>query len=491
MGDIPRELLCSLIRQQGSSIIHDSTKFRNLLNDFFQGQYKRERKCLSDSLSENVPDTLLTRKNQLPYATLSQQLCQKLIQDLGVNSDLAKWTVDSWAIAFGIILDEETQPHDYTFFIISNPPGAKVSLNNILKGITPLNLKNLELKTYQLLVSHEGYEPWVQSLSLDSRTNSTLTINLTKKAVQSGSIIIETYPHDAEIYLNSKKYGKTPKEIQNLAEGYYEIKLTHPGYKEIIQHRQITPGTNQKIRETLIQEHIQEPPPKTGNLFIDSLPSGASVYINNQFVGNTPVRVQRLSPGNYTIALKLSLYAESRKRIQVKSGEDLRVYETLVKQKKSFLKKAIYALCLLVLLVFLIGFFSSGVPSISPTASPSVNPQTSASNNVITDKDLAIRPYGDYLSEGQINTYFFDVSNDDANNRLLVVTAETQPNDDISTAVGIGYEPSIDNNKFDYVSADSSTNVIDIYNPKPGRYYVVVNGVQGSGYTSVSRSFYK
>ena len=485
MGDIPRELLCSLIQQRGISIIHDPKNFPNFLNDYYKGQYKKERKCLTDALLEDVPKILLNKKDQLAYATVSQQLAQKLNHNLGITPELAKWTVDSWAAALEIIHAEDLQPSDYFLSILSNPPGARVSLNGIFKGITPLDEINLELKTYQLLVSYDGYEPWTQSITLDPRVNSTISINLTKNPVELGSITIETYPSDAEIYLNSKKYGSTPKEIVNLSDGYYEIKLTRPGYKDIILHRQVTTGINVKIRETFIEEHIPKQPRKTGNLIIDSSPSRAPVYLDNQFAGKTPLILRDISSGNHSISFQLSSYTESRRRIQVRDSEDLNIFETLVKQKKPLFTKAIYAFCLLVFLFILVWLFTGGIPP-----PPPVPPQASVQNSAIVTKDLSIRSYGDYLSEGQINTYFFDVSSDEANHRLLKVTSEAAFGNHISMAVGVGYLPSIDDKKFDYVSVAYSTSVIDIYNPKPGRYYVAVKGVLGSGDTRVSRSFY-
>ena len=262
MEDIPRKLLCSLIKQQGNSIIQDPTRFRNLLNDFFHSEYRRERKCLSDSLSEDIPGILLTKRDQLSYSTLSQQLCQKLINNLGITPELARWTVDSWAAALEIVRAEDLQPSDYFLFIISNPPGARIILNGIFIGLTPLNVKNPEIKTHQLSITYEGYQPWTQSLSLDGRTNSTITANLTKKAPQSGSIFIETYPSNAEIYLNSKKYGRTPKEIENLAEGYYEVRLATPGYKDIVIHKHVQAGRTTRITESFVPDPVISPTPR-------------------------------------------------------------------------------------------------------------------------------------------------------------------------------------------------------------------------------------
>jgi tetratricopeptide (TPR) repeat protein len=111
MEDIPRELLCSLILEGGIEIIQDPKNFPNFLNDYYKGQYKKERKCLNDALLEEVPGTLLNKKDQLAYGVISHQLCQKLINNSGINPELAIWTVDTWAIALEII---KTVPERHT-----------------------------------------------------------------------------------------------------------------------------------------------------------------------------------------------------------------------------------------------------------------------------------------------------------------------------------------------------------------------------------------
>jgi len=209
MSDIPRQILCTLIREQGVQVIQNASKFQNLLIDYTKGEFKKERKCLNDSLAEGIPDTLLTKKDQLSYHQLSQQLSQKLIDNLGVTPELAKWTVDSWALALGVIQDQDhffnfnssntlsqnalsseiQQVENYTFTITSNPTGAKLSLNGEPHGVTPLILKNPELKTYSVQISHEGYLPWVQVVDLLSKTDKRISANLEKNTRASESIV--------------------------------------------------------------------------------------------------------------------------------------------------------------------------------------------------------------------------------------------------------------------------------------------------------------
>lgn len=120
---------------------------------------------------------------------------------------------------------------------------------------------------------------------------------------------------------------------------------------------------------------------------------------------------------------------------------------------------------------------------------------TTTPNNQITAKDLALRTYGDYLQQGQSNTYYFDVDNSNEKIKVIKVIAKAASGNKIIATAGYNYVPSIENQKYDYVSSSgiglySSDNVIEIYNPKSGRYFVTVKGLQGSGDTQVSRAFY-
>jgi hypothetical protein len=125
---------------------------------------------------------------------------------------------------------------------------------------------------------------------------------------------------------------------------------------------------------------------------------------------------------------------------------------------------------------------------------PQISGTTTTPTSAMNAKDLAMRSYGDFLQEGQTNTYYFDVSpNDITKYKLIKVFAQGRSGTIITSAVGINYVPSIENNKFDYTSSSSANipyAVIEIDNPNTGRYYVIVKGVAGSGDTRVSISFY-
>jgi tetratricopeptide (TPR) repeat protein len=357
MVDIPQRILCSLIHEHGTSIMRDPVKFRNLLADYYQGGYKKERKCLSDALSERIPEILLTKKDQLEYLILSQQLSRKLIDDLGITPELAKWTVDSWAFALEVVTEVDLLPKDYLISINSIPQGAKVSLNGTLKGFTPLKLKNLDCNTYEVKISCDGYEFWTQSLEITSKNDQDLTAILEKKPVKSGTLAIETFPPNAEIYLNSKKYGRTDKTILNLSEGHYRVRLVLPGYSEILKDLQFQEGDNFKIQETFLPKPEITPSDISGKITVKSTPPFAAVYLDDQFIGNTPLFSHKISSGNHTLSLRLSSYGEFKDEILLSPGEEKFFDETLTRQRSSLVKKAVYAFCAMGILFLIFSIF--------------------------------------------------------------------------------------------------------------------------------------
>jgi hypothetical protein len=154
------------------------------------------------------------------------------------------------------------------------------------------------------------------------------------------------------------------------------------------------------------------------------------------------------------------------------------------------------AIILIIALLILFAYYPGLFPSFSLPGfnSPQTSIITPTPNNAIVAKDLAIKAYGDFLQEGQTNTYYFDIINENSSNiKIIKVIAQGQSGNIITSAAGVNYIPSIGNKKFDYISSSSANTpyaVIEIDNPKPGRYFVILKGIRGSGDTRVARSLY-
>ena len=59
MDASPRSLLIQIVETYSPGVIDDRTRLRNLLDDYFQGNYRRERNTLIASLEEGIPHDLI------------------------------------------------------------------------------------------------------------------------------------------------------------------------------------------------------------------------------------------------------------------------------------------------------------------------------------------------------------------------------------------------------------------------------------------------
>lgn len=103
MDDVPRQKLCELIATYGRSLCDDPRRCEGLLRDLC-GEHRREIHVLVSALKERVAvDILSSSASSLPHEVLLTRLTKRLQDNLGLAEDAARWAVDSWALALGVI----------------------------------------------------------------------------------------------------------------------------------------------------------------------------------------------------------------------------------------------------------------------------------------------------------------------------------------------------------------------------------------------------
>lgn len=110
MDASPRSLLIQIVETYSLAVINDRTRLRNLLDDYFQGNYRKERNTLIASLEEEIPHDLITSHTSMPLPSLIWNLTRRLTENRGISDDLASWTVKTWAHACHIPIEETSDP---------------------------------------------------------------------------------------------------------------------------------------------------------------------------------------------------------------------------------------------------------------------------------------------------------------------------------------------------------------------------------------------
>lgn len=99
MQDAVRETLTELIKKYGTSLVDDPRRVEGLLRDLC-GENKREINALIGAMKLRVPTDLLNTSN-VPIETLSARLIKRIEDDLSMKEEMARWAVESWAVALG------------------------------------------------------------------------------------------------------------------------------------------------------------------------------------------------------------------------------------------------------------------------------------------------------------------------------------------------------------------------------------------------------
>ena len=132
----------------------------------------------------------------------------------------------------------------------TTPPGAQVAVNGAASGITPLALSDLPYGDYTVRISRAGYEPELASFTLSAdQSMAALAVDLQEAGTavaaappevaappvvveNPGTLVIDSRPAGADIYLDDQLVGSTPATLLDVASGPHTVRIVRDGYRE-------------------------------------------------------------------------------------------------------------------------------------------------------------------------------------------------------------------------------------------------------------------
>jgi serine/threonine protein kinase len=156
-------------------------------------------------------------------------------------------------------------PRRGRLIVRSTPPGARVAIDEVVRGITPLDLPNLALGSYTIRVSRQGYEDQTRRVSLTARAPAaTSAFRLRAEPSQAdsappapapargvGSLVVDSRPRGARVLLDGQLAGTTPLNIAELKAGPRRVRLELPGYRPWESTVSIAAGRETRVAGSL------------------------------------------------------------------------------------------------------------------------------------------------------------------------------------------------------------------------------------------------
>ena len=164
-----------------------------------------------------------------------------------------------WLFLFGIIACGGKT------VIRSEPPTAFVSINEIPKGVTPLEIQLDcdQTKDYKIKVSCQGYQTQTKDIECKylRGAKKNLFFVLEPGAETAGgeippvpqntedfaSVKIKSIPSEADVYLNNEMIGTSPLSKTNIEPGAYVLEVRKQGFKTWREEIEIPPGSEKEF----------------------------------------------------------------------------------------------------------------------------------------------------------------------------------------------------------------------------------------------------
>jgi hypothetical protein len=138
-------------------------------------------------------------------------------------------------------------------------------------------------------------------------------------AEPAGALTLYSYPTNAEVLIDGKQVGTTPLVNYQLKPGTYTIKFVH---QDTISEHPVTILAGKTTEYTHRFEGF-------GSLSIQTTSSGSDVVVNGMLVGQSPLILEGLAPGDYDILVQKQGYESAQRTITLGKGEHQDVLITI------------------------------------------------------------------------------------------------------------------------------------------------------------------
>lgn len=223
-----------------------------------------------------------------------------------------------------IKLYDSKQPHvenvtlkpDFGFLTVEDThgiSGAQVFVDGEFVGNIPFKDFNKRWRcgTHTLTVTNgDLYKPYSSTFTISRGDTVRMRPHLTSDFAET-TIRVEDNK-DAEILIDGKPRGQKSWKGP-LKAGRYVITAR----KE--NHRETSMSIEVKV-DRMETFTIPAPEPITGSVYVSSRPSGATIYIDGEFKGNTPQLIPDVIIGEHKVTLALSNHKTEQYNISVKEG---------------------------------------------------------------------------------------------------------------------------------------------------------------------------
>ena len=212
-------------------------------------------------------------------------------------------------------IDVALQPLPGNLLVRSSLDDIQLSIDDQDVGTVPGTISEISRGAHKLEFAKYRYFTLQQEVDIEG-LGKTQAIDISLQPAW-GQVEFSTLPEGAELFIDDRLIGQTPLSAEVLETGS-QLSLKAPGYKT--QSKQVTVKAGSKAEHPLIEMIVAD-----GTVAINSSPQGASITINKEFKGTTPMDVAIAPFAKHRIELFLEGYLKAKQSVSVKPEQQTQV----------------------------------------------------------------------------------------------------------------------------------------------------------------------
>jgi len=200
----------------------------------------------------------------------------------------------------------------------THPTGAIVRQGDVTLGQTPLTLTDLPVGAWEVTVQMPGYA--VADFAAEITDDTTAEPTVLALAALPGNMEVDSAPSGLRFTVSQADdqaqivaEGRTPFVLESLPVGDYHVAVAYPenGWEPQSQTVTIEPAGTASVSLAFTG----------GELALNTVPSGATVSIGAEVLGETPLVVENLAPGPHEVTYTREGFEPFQRTLEVVATE--------------------------------------------------------------------------------------------------------------------------------------------------------------------------
>jgi len=246
------------------------------------------------------------------------------------SGPVTSWPASGKTVELYATLNPNPTPSYGNIYVTSSPSGAIATIDGGIWQYTPATFSYVSAGTsHNVQVTMSGYQSYGTSVYVNPGQTASVTAYLSPNPQQTGSLNIHTSPEKADIYVDGNFIAETPYVVTNLAPGSHTLRMHKAGYDEYLTTVSVYAGQQTPITVTFTRQQ-----PDMGSIEVGSTPGGSSVYLDGNYMGQTPVGsysdFTSIVQGSHTILIQHTDFQDYSQTVYVKGGGVVTVNARLI-----------------------------------------------------------------------------------------------------------------------------------------------------------------